>query len=207
MKKWVAPALFSLAGLVVSLFVYADLPESMAIHFGPGGNPDRFVTRPVGAFLAPALIWILSILVVVSPRYRQDESKRRRAESAQQAILAIVGAFLLGMHLFTLAYNLGYEINPVKYGSVAVGLMFMLFGNLSPRLAQAGFLRVWPKLSPEAERAYGRFQGRLMVGAGFVFILLAPLPDKIHGPVFFALLMMFILTMYAALFRYRRKAG
>lgn len=207
MKKWMAPALFSFTGILISLFVYADLPESMAIHFNTGGNPDNFLIRPIGAFIAPALIWIVSLLIAVSPRFEPDENKRRRAESVQQTMLAIIGAFLLGLHLFTLAYNLGYEISPVKFASVAVGLLFMLLGNLAPRLAMAGFTRKWPKLSPQVERAYGRFQGRLMIGAGFLFIVLALLPDKAHAMAFISLLVLFVLTTFASLFLFNRRAA
>jgi uncharacterized membrane protein len=194
MKKWIAPAVFSFTGLVVSLFVYAQLPENMAIHFGPGGNPDNFVSRPVGAFAMPVLIWVMSLLTVISARFRLDETRRRRAESMQQPFLAILGAFLLGVHLFTISYNLGYEINPVKFASVAVGILFLLLGNLAPRMAQAGTMRTWPKLRGQAEKEYGRLQGRLMMGTGFVLIILALLPDRIHALAFFALLF-----LYAAL--------
>ncbi len=199
MKKWISPAIFSLAAVIVSLSVYADLPDSMAIHFGASGEPDHYVGKPVGAFLAPLLIVAVSLMTILSARLERDENKRRRAESVNTLILAIIGGLLLGVHLFTVSYNLGYEISPVKFASVAVGIVFVLVGNLVPRLSQAQSSMNWPKLPQKVQREYARFQGRLMFGAGFVFILLALLPDSIMALAFFGLLVLFLAVTFGAM--------
>jgi uncharacterized membrane protein len=204
MPKWIYPAIFSFAALIASLIVYNNLPDVMAIHFDPSGEADNFVSKPLGAFLAPLLIWIVFIMMSVSMKLEPDENKRQRAEAINLRVMAIVGALLLAAHLFTLAYNLGHELNAVKFAAVAIGLVFVLIGNLVPRMGAVQNKWKGPKLPEKAHRRFAQFQGRLMFGAGFVFILLTPLPYAILSPVFFALLILYVLIHFGSMFYFSR---
>lgn len=204
MNKWISPVIFSLAAVIMSLIVYNDLPDNMAIHFGSSGEADNFASKPVGAFLAPVIIWFVSIITNLAMKTEKDESKRQRAEAVNAPILAVVGALLLAVHLFTIAHNLGRELNASIFSTVAVGLLFVFIGNLVPRMAQTQATWKWPVLSDIAQRQYRRFVGRLMFAVGFVFILLALLPHALIFPVFLALLALFIAATFGSLYYFSR---
>ena len=84
-------------------FVFWDaLPVEMAIHFGPGGEPDSYVSRPVGLVLAPAIG--LATIAFVRASIRADPTADTRVGAVAIFFVAGVVSYVHGL---TLAYNLG----------------------------------------------------------------------------------------------------
>lgn len=202
MKKWIIPVLFAAAGAIASLWNYDSLPESMVVHFGMDESPDRWMSRPFGAFLLPLLILAIPFLLTLSRKLEKNENKRARAEASIGSVMTIVSFMLLSVHAILLAYNLGYEVGITRFGTAIVGIVFLLLGNLLPRLPHT---KQWPKLTDDAQRKASRLQGRFMAGMGFVFILLALLPDKSLLPGFFIALVVFILVSIGITLRYMKQ--
>lgn len=202
MKKWIIPVMFAAAGALASLWNYESLPESMVVHFGMDESPDRWMSRPFGAFLLPLLILAIPLLLSLSRKMEKNENKRDRAEASIGSVMTIVSFVLLSVHVILLAYNLGYEIGISRFGTAIVGMMCLLLGNLLPRLPRT---KQWPKLSDDAQRKSSRLQGRFMAGMGLVFILLALLPDKFLLPGFFTALVVFILGSIGITLRYMKQ--
>jgi uncharacterized membrane protein len=190
MKKWLLPLASTLAAVLISVFTYNSLPAEMAVHFDSADNPDNWVSRPIGAFLSPVLILFISWTVIFSIRFEKDENKRARTEAALPTVAGAVSLLLLAVHGSIIAFNLGYDIRASTIASFIVGGVFIVLGNLLPRLPQGSFQ--WPKLSDHKHRQIARFQGKLMVFSGLIFILLAFLPSAYSLPAFIAVLACFI---------------
>lgn len=202
MKKWIIPVLFAVAAAIASFWNYDSLPESMVVHFGTDESPDRWMSRPFGAFLLPILILAIPFLLSLSIRMERNENKRVRAEASIGSVMAIVSFVLISVHVNLLAYNLGYKIGVASFATVIVGIMFVLLGNLLPKLPGT---KQWPKLTDDAQRKASRLQGRFMVGMGFVFILMALLPGKFLLPGFFLALAVFILVTIGVTLRHMKQ--
>lgn len=202
MNKWIVPALSAVAGAAASLMLYDRLPAEMAVHFGSGGSPDNWIGKPWGAFLLPALALLIPCITYLAARLERDENKRRRAEAVNRSIMAFVSLLLLAVHVFTLVYNLGYEVSAGAFATVAVGLMFLLVGNIVPRVPQGSMQ--WPKLPEAAQRKAARFQGRLMMTAGAAFLLLVLLPKGWIFPAFFTVLGLFVAALIGSMTVYTR---
>ncbi|CAG7648379.1 Immunity protein SdpI [Paenibacillus solanacearum] len=202
MKKWIFPIAAAAVAALASLFAYADLPESMVIHFNISEQPDRWIAKPVGAFLLPALILAVSWTVMMAVKFEQDANKRLRVEASIGVITAIVSSTLLAVHLFTIAYNLGYELRVATVTTVIIGFVFLIMGNLMPRLPQNSLN--WPKLPVDIQRKASRFIGRFMFVLGIAFVLLAALPGPAIFPTFCVLLAVFIVVTLGAFVRYLR---
>lgn len=202
MKKMMIPTLFTLAALAVSLFFYSDLPESMAIHFGFSQNPDNWATRGIGAFLLPALILFIGFVIIVSFKFEKNGPNRERNEASLGSILTILSVTLFTVHCFIIAYNLGVIIPVAAFATLITGIVFILMGNVLPRLRQSS--GKYPKLPEHIHTKAARFQGRLMFILGFVFLLLALLPNSYIFPVFFILLSAFIIAIFSSFFYYSR---
>jgi uncharacterized membrane protein len=90
--------------------VYPDLPQERAIHFDSAGEPDDYVTKPIGTALLPVLALLVTGLFAVSPRldplgenFGEFERYYDLAAVVTVAILGYVQALVFG-------YNLGYEL-------------------------------------------------------------------------------------------------
>ncbi|CAH0121313.1 MULTISPECIES: DUF1648 domain-containing protein [unclassified Paenibacillus] len=202
MKKWIVPATFAIAAAIISFVFYAKLPETMVIHFGSAEQPDNWLSKPFGAFSLPVLILIASWFVITVAKFEKDENKRRRVEASLGSMVATIAAALFAVHGFILAYNLGYELSAATFATVIVGILFLIVGNIIPRLPQ-GTMQ-WPKL-PEGIRLRAfRFQGRLMVVMGIVFVLLGLLPGHYILPAFLVTIAFFALVTIGRWIGYAR---
>ena len=203
MNKWSIPVLSALVAVAASIWFYSDLPESIVVHFGTNDQPDRWMSKPFGAFLLPVLILVIPLFVNLSYKLERNENKRRRAEASLGTMMAIISFILLAVHCFILTYNLGYEFSVFTSAAVIVGFVFIVIGNMLPKLPQSTLK--WPKLSDDARRRSSRFQGRFMIGAGFVFLLLLLLPEAARHPAFFLVLSVSIVTIIGTTFYYAKQ--
>jgi uncharacterized membrane protein len=98
-------AVLVLATTLAGVAVLPSLPSRVAVHFSAGGTPDGFVAPLVAVFLLPAVM--LGTVVVVRVAAAVDPPADPRSIDA-----VVVGtAALLGtVHLFVLAWNLGYAV-------------------------------------------------------------------------------------------------
>jgi len=190
MGKWIIPIGAALTAVLVSIVTYGRLPEQMIVNFNPAQNANNWMDKSVGAFLLPALILFVAWMVQFFIRFEKDENKRKRAERTLSAIIGITSVMVLVVHGFLIAYNLGYQLSIAVFVTLLIGIVFVMIGNLIPRLPQGSY--TWPKLEDSRYRRLLRFQGRLMMIFGFVFALLALLPNKFIFTLFFLLLGCFI---------------
>jgi uncharacterized membrane protein len=202
MKKWIFPALSVITAALISIISYERLPERMAVHFSASEMADNWMNKPFATFLLPATIVFITLIVLFSTRFEKDENKRRRMEATIGSVVAIVSATLLAVHIFVIAYNLGYEVSVAVTATLIVGFVFILIGNLLPRLPQGSMQ--WPKLPEPTQRNFSRFLGRLMMIVGFVFVLLFLLPTSYIFPIFFSFLMIFIIILIGSTIRFMR---
>lgn len=202
MKKWIFPILSSITAAIISIVYYDRLPERMAVHFDASESPDNWVNKSVGGFLIPALILFVTMLVLLSAKFEKDENKRRRTEATIGSIMAIVSATLLTVHLFIITYNLGYELSISMSVTLLVGVIYILLGNLIPRLPQGSMK--WPKLTETAHRKASRFQGRFMMIIGIVMLFASFLPTSYILYAFFFLISSFIIGLISSSIHYSR---
>jgi uncharacterized membrane protein len=81
------------------------LPDSMAIHFGAGGEPDSFIAKPIAVILTPA-IGVASVLLV---RYAPEWASRTRSPHVETLSVVFVGSVIAYVQGFVYAWNLGYR--------------------------------------------------------------------------------------------------
>ncbi|MBW7475567.1 DUF1648 domain-containing protein [Paenibacillus oenotherae] len=202
MKKWITPLLSAFAAAIISLVVYNELPSKMVMHFNQMASPDNLIAKPLGAFLMPALALLIPASVFLASKLERDENKRRRAEAVNAPVAAMLSIMLLAVHTFLILYNLGYEIRVGLFVTVLVGILFILMGNLVPRIPQGIFQ--WPKLPEDIHRKASRFQGRLMMASGVIFLFAALLPNAWIMPAFILFISAFVITMFSGMMYFAR---
>lgn len=202
MKKWIFPVLSAITAAVVSMANYEQLPAQMVVHFSPSETPDNWMSKPFGAFFLPVLILLISFVILLSVKFEKDDNKRRRMETTIGSVVAMVSTIILAVHLLIIAYNLGYELGVSALTMIMIGMIFILLGNLMPKLPQGSMN--WPKLTEPRQRKVSRFQGRVMMIFGFIFLILSLLPSSYIFYVFFSLLAIFIIILITSTFRITR---
>ena len=190
-RRWY-PALLVLLGVLLSVAVYGRLPERMATHWNVRGEPDGWMSRPFGAFFAPGLMLVLWGVLRGVRHLDPRQASYARFDDAYETIVAAVLVLVLGTHGVTIASNLGYAVPIGRVVPALVGALFVVIGNVMPRLRPNWWFGVRTPWTLSSDRVWARthrLAGFSMAGAGLAMIGAALLlPPAVGLPVMIAAL-------------------
>jgi uncharacterized membrane protein len=171
-----------LAALLVawgfSLWFYPELPERVAVHWGIAGRVDGWSSKIILVFVFPVAGFLLGLLFLVLPKI--DPRKKEVALHARTywTIVNIALVFLASLQVMLVGYNLGWPIDIPLLVPVGVGVLFLLIGNLMPRMRPnwtMGIRTPWTLSSEQVWRKTHRLggycfmaMGLMMIAAGFL---------------------------------------
>ncbi|HEY9429035.1 MAG TPA: DUF1648 domain-containing protein [Gemmatimonadaceae bacterium] len=181
MRKWY-PAVLTALALVISIIAYGHLPDPMPTHWNIHGEVDGYGPRFVGAFLNPLIMVAIAFMIPVLPKI---DPRGRNYEKFGAAYLTMMNATITLMfvvHIFALSSALGMNIPIQRIIPAAVGLLFVVIGNLLPRVRpnwMVGIRNPWTLSSDRVWERTHRVGGYLMMGLGVLLVLTAPFAPMI----------------------------
>jgi uncharacterized membrane protein len=190
-KRWLG-LVFILASVVFSLAVYGKLPDQVATHFGPTGEADGWSSRSFAAFGLPLLSFFIYSLLSALPQIMPRRENYERFSDTYWTIITVIIAFMAVTHVVVLGLALGWPIDVPTFVLLGVGAMFVIMGNLMPRVKSNWMLGIrtpWTLDSENVWRETHRLGGRTMVVAGIVTMVAAFLPDAIRPWIAFGALL------------------
>ena len=172
-RKWY-PLLLAALGALASVAVYARLPDRVAVHFDLDGNPNGWMSRPVGAFFGPVFILLLAGILRGVRRIDPREENDARFDRAYETIIAAVLLLVLATHGIVLATALGHRVPVARLVPALVGVLFVATGNVMPQMRPNWWFGVrtpWTLSNDRVWTRTHRLAGYSMTGAGIVMIL------------------------------------
>lgn len=181
MRKWL-PMLLIAGAFAFSLAVYSRLPESIPVHWGLSGEPDRYGSRLEGAFLMPAIMVVMLVLLTWLPSRDPRAANIAKFRESYDVMVIALTTFMAGLHVLLLGTSLGWPVNITMVVLVAVGVLFVLIGNMMPR-ARSNFIfgirTPWTLSNDSVWTRSHRLGGYLMVAAGLLTIASAFVPQPL----------------------------
>jgi len=163
--------------LVLSLVVYNDLPEQVAMQWNLSGNPNWYAHKAVAAFGMPVFFFVLNVFVAL---YMNNDPKRENTSKTLRAIsdwiLPVLSIIVVPIILFT---AMGAEIPIPVIVLVLVGIILIICGNYMPKSRQnysIGIKISWTLNDPENWNKTHRMAGFLWVICGISLIVITFLP-------------------------------
>jgi uncharacterized membrane protein len=159
-----------------SLYALAVLPADALVptHFNFSGRPDAFA-RPLIAFaILPAVAIALTPILLLF--VRKAGGAIARSPAAFQIALGAPLAVLALTHGLLVAYTLGVGINVTRVLTFAIGLMFVVSGNIFAKVRWnrwVGIKTPWTLRDEWVWDRTQRFGGWVFVGAGTALALCA----------------------------------
>lgn len=186
LQRWY-PVLLAALGALLSVVVYSRLPSSLAIHWDLDGNPNGWMPRPIGAFFGPVFLLLLWQLLRLAPRIDPRQENYARFGGAYDTIVAGVLLLVLATHVITILFALGIHVPIGRLVPALVGVLFVVMGNVMPRLRSNWWFGVRTPWTLSNERVWARthrLAGYCMAGAGILMVLAAlALPVSLELPV------------------------
>jgi uncharacterized membrane protein len=158
--------------IILSLAIYSELPEKIAIHWDSTGNPDNYAPKALAAFGLPILFMFINIYVNF---YLHNSPKRANASTAVTSITTWFVPFLsLVLMPITLFIAMGVNIPIFLIGSMLTGIVLILFGNYLPKSRQnyvIGIKLPWTLNNADNWNKTHRMAGYLWIIGGIALIV------------------------------------
>jgi immunity protein, SdpI family len=173
MRRWLPVSIIA-GAWIFSLAVYSRLPDEIPVHWGMSGEPNRYGSRIEGAFLLPALMLAFYALMQWYPSRDPRAANIAKFRAAYDTVVTATIAFLTGVHVLALASALGWEVDMTTVVFVGLGVLFILLGNLLPRVRSNfifGIRTPWTLSSESVWTRAHRVGGYAMVVAGILTVV------------------------------------
>ena len=156
-----------LVPILIGLLLWNKLPEQIPTHWDINGEVDGWSNKAVAVFAFPcmllALHWLCMLATMMDPK-RDAYTKKMLTRVLW---ICPVISLLLGSLIYTKV--LGYDLSVNVIMPLLMGLMFIVFGNLMPKMRQSytmGIKLPWTLENEENWNKTHRFAGKLWVLGG-----------------------------------------
>lgn len=203
-KTVLLSTMLCLLPMILSLVVYEQLPNQVAVHFDYSGTPDTYMPKLIAAFGLPILLALLNLYV----QFRvEKDPKGERAPSMLRTLskwsVPIISMIAIPITLFM---ALGKNIPIVMIISAIVGIVVVVSGNYLPKCKQNNTIGIklpWTLEDDETWNHTHRFAGFIWVIGGSVIVINAFL--QIHYVIFAVIVCLVVLPFVYAYVFYSRK--
>ena len=204
--KLMISSLVILLPIVFGLIFWNQLPERIATHWGPNGDPDGWSSRELAVFALPLFLFAIHWLcVLVTSKDPKNKDKNQKAQSLVLFIIPILSLLVNGMMYMT---ALGMPLRVEMIMPVFFGLLFIVLGNYMPKCRQnytIGIKISWTLNSEENWNATHRFAGKLWMIGGALIMLAAFLPTTYIFVAFFAITTLMVIAPAIYSYNFHKK--
>lgn len=161
--------------VLASLYAWSRVPETLPVHWGLNGQPDRYGGRLEALGIVPLIALALYGLGLLLGRFGTQAEANRKLTRAVMNI-SVLGLGVL--HLALVALYLGAELSVPRLAGFVVGVIFMGTGNLLPKAQPNRWVGVrtpWTYRSKESWYKSQRLGGYVMTLSGTAFVVTASL--------------------------------
>ena len=207
-NKWklIISSLIILLPIVFGLIFWNQLPERIATHWGPNGDPDGWSSRAFAVFALPIFLFAIHWLcVLVTSKDPKNKDKNQKAQGLVLFIIPILSLLVNGIMYMT---ALGMPLRVEMIMPIFIGLLFIVIGNYLPKCRQnytIGIKISWTLNSEENWNATHRFAGKLWMIGGALIMLGVFLPTTYIFVAFFAITMVMVITPVIYSYRFHKK--
>lgn len=186
--------------VILGIFLYPRLPETIVIHWDAGGNPNGWASKLMGAIVFPGILVLVNIvfplLLKTDPKYSNMNEK---VKQMLHWIIPMVSIFCSGS---TLAAAFGRDVKTTLLVPMFLGFIFVVIGNYLPKTPQSytvGIKLPWTLHSEENWNRTHRMAGFLWVIGGIAMIITGALGMGSVSMIVITVIMVLVPVLYSYL--------
>jgi uncharacterized membrane protein len=179
-RDWFLLVIIALT-FIISIIVYPDLPERVAMHWNLEGEVDNYTGKFQGAFMLPLMLLGIYLLMLVTPLIDPRKKNYPKFIGSYRLIRMVIILFLAGLHILVLLYNLGYQVDIGKVVTLGLGILFVIIGNYLPKIRHNYFLGIkvpWTLASEKVWKKTHRLGGKFFLLSGILIMMSTFLSDR-----------------------------
>lgn len=179
------------AAVALSLWGYPQLPDQVAIHWGPSGQPDDYSSREFAVFFMPVLMILMFFLIRVLPKIDPKKKNYPRFQGSLDIIMLATLLLLLVVHGMVIGTGLGYDIPMMVVVPLMIGALFVVIGNVMPRFRYNYFVGIrtpWTLSNEQVWTKSHAASGKIFFFGGLILMACALIPGSYMVPVMIVIL-------------------
>ena len=160
-KLLLLTSVITLLPVFIGLFLWNQLPDSVATHFGLNNQPDGYSSKAFAVFGLPLILLAVHLVCVVATNI--DPKSKDINKKIFKVLLWICP--LVSLFVSTV---------------ILIGVLYLVLGNFLPTVKPnytIGFRIPWTLNDPDNWYHTHRFGGKCMVIGGIIMILTSPLQN------------------------------
>lgn len=123
-----------LSPILIGLFFYQQLPESMPSHWNINGEIDGYLPKNIAIFGIPALMAAINVFAIVATQL--DPKRNSNPDKLVNKIYWLIPILSVFLSIITYRVALNDNIEVTTYVVAFVGIVFMVIGNYLPKIKQ-----------------------------------------------------------------------
>lgn len=170
----ILPLILIILGFATSLYAGPYLSDRVAIHWNTEGKVDGYAPKQWGMWGAIGLMVLVYLALKFIPRLDPHKERYLEFQVWYDGFIACMVGFLLYLHLVTILFNLGEEINVAVAILPALALLFGYIGILLPRAKQNWFIGIRTPWTLSNEKVWDEthiFSGKIFLLGGAIILL------------------------------------
>jgi uncharacterized membrane protein len=168
------------ASFAFGAWLYPRLPASVPVHWDLNGTVDRFGGPAEAAFMLPLIMLPVALLMLaILPRFIPGGADFAGTRAVYYKLVAMVLWFMVYVQVLLGYMFRGIEIHLLGLLTLGAGVLFILMGNLLPKLRRnpiAGARLPWAMQDPVVWVKTQRAAGISFMVLGAVLVCISPLP-------------------------------
>ena len=208
MEKSIQASFFLVViSMVLSVYLYPQMPDRMASHWNISGEADGYSAKALAMFLMPAISLILLGFFMLIPSIDPLKGNIKEFRKYYDGFVLVLTAFLFYLHLLTIAWNLGYAFSMSSALSPAFGVLFYYTGVLIGKTKRNWFIGIrtpWTLSSDVVWERTHKIGGRLFSACGIIALLGLFFPEYAIALVIVPVMAVAVYTVIYSYSEYRK---
>ncbi len=160
----------------LSLWAHFVLPDQpMATHFAADGTVNGYMPRDVGLAFGPGMVLVMIVLLLwLLPAIMPKAKSIDRSIAVYGLVTLAVIILIAFVHGLLVARAFGIAVDPARVVFAAIGALFILIGNFTPKMRQNWLMGIRTPWTLSDERVWDkthRFAGPLFMLGGIAILV------------------------------------
>jgi uncharacterized membrane protein len=169
-----------LLAIAVSLLFSQQMPDQMATHWNADGEVDGYMPKFWALLFMPVLMAMVAGLMYFFPTIDPLRKNVEKFREHYENFIALMMGFLLLVHLQTVLWNAGTEIDPGITISLGLGVLMVYIGFMMSKAKRNWFIGIrtpWTLSSDEVWDKTHALGSKMFMAAGVIVAIGTFIPD------------------------------
>ncbi|MCX6067530.1 MAG: SdpI family protein [Chloroflexi bacterium] len=195
---------------LAGIFLWNQLPDPMASHWGVDDQVNGTMSKFWGVFLMPVITIVMLLMFLVIPSIDPLKANIAQFREYFNTFIALIVGFMVYIYGLTLVWNLGNTSFRMSAAMLpALGLLFVFAGTMIGKAKRNYFIGIrtpWTLSSDKVWDETHRVGGKLFIASGLLALLGALFPNFAIWFIMVPLLGTSLFTVVYSYYLFQREA-